>query len=312
MDNFPPNGFNRADGLNGFSGTPTPEGSRIVKPSTAIFEEMADSPEIERGEQGTIVHRYKCDYQTAKDIIVGNGRGTMLEDSYGNITKVLSSKLEYQKGDYCIVSITAESVSFDLPPDEFDVSDAEFNPPLYQHPRYKELREYEPATGMTGIEIINAIQNAINLPQALAQQENAARLEEIEDEDVFAQAYELLSKMRKGIDTFYLSGYKVVWSKYYFEPVALNPGGYIEDPVSTGALDDYFCKDGSGENIFTFLAGTVNPNVYGDGISWLRQADNLSYSRTFFKLTMSWVGGPIGQWDADLYEPDALPPGELP
>ncbi len=304
-----PAGFDRATGTSGLPGTPTPVGSKVVRPDTgSFFEETSSSPQIERGEQATFVHAFRCDKASGITIIQSYGRGTIFVDSYGFSYKVLSLNGDYQKGDYWEIKITCESISFDVPPDEFEVSDLEFNPPLYQHPRYKKLVAYAPVSGMTGVQIINAIQNALALPQALAAQENAARLNDIADADVKAQSKELLSKLRKGIDSFYLAGFKVTWSQYFFTPVDLNPGGFIQDPVTDGGLPEYFWKDVGGNNIFEFLAATVNPNIYADGLSWLRQCDTFSYTRTIFKITRSWIGGPLGKWDEQIYKADALPP----
>ena len=68
---------------------------------------------------------------------------------------------------------------------------------------------------------------------------------------------------------------------------------------------------------FTLYAAQhyVNPQCYStDGttlgdldISWLRKADEVVYERTWFKVTRTWIGAPIGKWDSDLYNQNDRP-----
>ena len=39
--------------------------------------------------------------------------------------------------------------------------------------------------------------------------------------------------------------------------------------------------------------------AYGGGnyVSWRREADEIDYERTWFKVQRSWVGSPVGFWD---------------
>lgn len=345
-NDFKPSGYDRATGLDGLPGTLTPPGLVLFKNDVAaftglpyFFEELPDSPQIERGEQTTITHRFRCDDVTGKVYISGLQRGQLLTDSDGNLTKVLSSSLDRQKGDYWILTVVAEGVAgidtgdgvsaLDVPPDEFGVETLEFNPSIYRHPRYITVANYNlDASGdvidsdiVTGPQIIGWINAAVNFPQLGSQTEAYGQInsDNIADEDVLALAFELLQKVRKGIDTFYMAGFKVTYSSYYYFPPDLNPGGYIEDPVASGNLPSYFwSNDGSGDsttNIFTTLAKNVAPALYLDNtgnvnISWLRQADYLTYQRTWFKLTSTWIGAPYGTWDANLYNPK--PPAPEP
>jgi len=81
-------------------------------------------------------------------------------------------------------------------------------------------------------------------------------------------------------------------------------------------LPDYFGSTngdyGTGGTIFDNLA-FYNPQSYYDNtgklnISWLRQADKQDYQRTWFKVTRTWIGSPIGHWDAQIYAKDFRPP----
>ena len=128
-----------------------------------------------------------------------------------------------------------------------------------------------------------------------------------------------LNKLYKGEDTFYLSGYRVVWSTYFWAPPLINPGDYIEDPVYGGGLPPQFWStDGTvtGTNIFSQTA-LFNENMYPSGssdatnppfgLSWLRKKDSITLNRTWYKLSRTWIGGPLGQWDTQIYSPVAQP-----
>src|SRR6266446_6536024 len=140
FDILPPSGIDRADGTHGV-GTSTP-GEGILTSKPFFFEEDAASPEIERGEQGTITHNFTCDINTGLVMIQGLSRGRVLTDSFGNLTKVLTTRLTRARGDVYRLSVTCESLSFDSPPERFRVSVIEQNFPLEKHPKYYPLVTY--------------------------------------------------------------------------------------------------------------------------------------------------------------------------
>jgi hypothetical protein len=123
-------------------------------------------------------------------------------------------------------------------------------------------------------------------------------------------ALEIIMKWWRGEETPYLVGYQITWSQYFFRPVPLHPGGRIENPADW--IPDYFLSTvfppDPGFTIFDWLAW-YNPQSYSvDGapngdvsISWLRKADQIDYQRTWFRVERTWIGSPVGFWDADLY-----------
>jgi hypothetical protein len=153
-----------------------------------------------------------------------------------------------------------------------------------------------------------------------------------------AAAGEIIQKLWFQIDVPYIAGFQIKWSQYFFEPVYENPGGYIEDPV--GVVPEYFLGWASGGpasgiitvlpqgdvtssfgnldtvaplpantlNIFSQMAA-INPQCFSSSgtpsgnvnISWLRQADEVEYQRTWFKVTRTWIGSPVGHWDVQIY-----------
>jgi hypothetical protein len=338
-----PSTYDRADGSAGsvatygstFGGTAgTPAGARIVSPSPTFFYEMPTSPSIEKSEQATIMHNFVCDYGTGKTVLSAINRGSILTDTFGNVSRVLSNRLDYLKGDTCMISTTAEGVSFNVPPYEFDIEVLEFNPDIVKHPRYSGLNVANPSAPPNGY---GAWQVAANLKQAVQQQLSGGFntylitvfnwlgvpqttgnvIYPTNISPILAQAaLELYNKMLKGETNFYLAGFRVRFSSFNFYPQNVDPGGRIEDPVDSGNLPVMFwSNDGTGNpstNIFTALASVVSPQFYANGISWLREADSQSYQRTWFRKTESWIGGPAGgpfgngfnftgHWDTDIY-----------
>jgi hypothetical protein len=342
-----PSGTDRADGLAGRPGTPTPANTVLVTTpdkSGIILEESATSPEIERAEQGTIRHTFRMDADTANLFIQAYGRGKFLLDSNGNVTRVVSAALAQMKGDQAQFSVTEESISFDNPPDEFEVEEVEMNPALEKHPRYLALRQFnlqleDPATGvlipidetqLTGFDILLRIHQAASAPSASSQDDSTLTLDDFSAvspssaQILLNLANELTYKLRQGQETFYLSGWRITWSSYFWRPSLLNPGGYIEDPVTSGYLPAYFWSDvGDGSfdgivpdvvnnNIFLQLANIANPNIYQYGLSWLRTSDKMSYQRTWFRLTRTWLAAPLGHWDRSTYDRNVQTPYPVP
>lgn len=334
---FPVSGLDRATGTNGLVGTATPSGARkiagnILNPGGLFFEELPGSPTIERGEQATIVHKFVCDLDTGETYLLGLARGQLMTDTHGNTSKILSTSLEYNKGDFWILTVTAEGVAgvnnngsislFNVPPDDFSVDVVEFNPSIYRHPRYKQVLDYnydddgniiDPDIP-TGAQIIQWISGSVNLATNGSQQDmsNQINSNNIGDDIVLDLALELLQKVRQGVETFYLAGFKVTYSIYSFTPVLMRPGGYLEDPVLSGFLPLYYWSDdmsgSSNSNILTSLAAAVAPSFYANGLSFLRQADTQTFQRTLFKITNTWVGLPFGSWDKQLHDKFTLPP----
>lgn len=321
---YPPSGLDRADGttvytngtLTGVAGTANPTGAVVVELGQ-FLEELPTSPEIERGENATIVHTFMCDATTARTLIISLGRGVVIKDSAGNLARILTTSMKMVRGNVAEFRITSEGISFDFPPDEFEIEVVDFSPPIEYHPRYRWL-------GPKRFQQIQALASGSNL---IASTEDIYKIVEPMSDladyipatnsvatyaDVFA---ELLQKKMRGIDTFYLAGFKINWHTYHVIPPFQNPGGYLEDPFADGGLPCYFWSDNEqpdGYNVITNYAAYVNPMFYGNGMSWLRQADSVTFNRTWFRLTSSWIGGPAGgnhvdggawkgQWDEQIY-----------
>lgn len=328
-----PNYYNRADGNPTYGGTAPPPGAvkfNGVQGSSAgstvtFFEEESDSPKVECGEQNTIVHTFNCDPYTAMLLQITYGqRGTIIQDNSSPplTSRVLSSTYQpIQKAGALIykVSITTEAISlFNNPPDEFQVDTVEINPALEKHPRYNALT-YADRDAVNRAQVVDSQDLTQQYLQVLQNIPGSGSASPGNDRtNRWGQAQELLFKKHKGEDTFYFAGYKVQWSQYFYYPQPLNPGGYIEDPVSQGGLPYGFWSTTGlqgGQNILIVDSTTHNQNMFppvsgqapNPSFSWLRQADTFQLNRTWFKLTRSWIGAPLGIWDNELYNPSTQP-----
>ena len=355
---LPPSGLDRATGLGGFPGTPQPLNSIITRVGTpapggsigdgSFFEELPTSPEFDFGEQYTIRHTYDMDPATFRFLLPVLQRGLLQYDSYGDVSRILSTTVNWMEGNRVRVSITAEGLNFGAPPDEFSMEPMENNPDLMKHPRWNNA-----AFGLDGNALTDAEKGVIR-QQLSAQNLTTARYlwglvvgvqpgVSPSGDAVFpalantwtiqqSMAWEIITKYWRGEDTFYLPTIVVTYSRYYYEEEGappMNPGGYIENPLyaSPFVLPYYFWSlngtpDASNKNnkLQSFAIGNIG-NLYTGGVTYLRKADQESYQRTWFKRTQTWIGAPSGAsgyiyWDPDLYAPTATagatPPGTPP
>ena len=397
-----PWGFNRGDGTtalpafpigspdSGTFGTPADPDSVVTTASPQFLaggDELPDSPTIERAEQATIMHRERMTWANGLAYITVLARGTIVEDSYGNIYRLLSSTLQSENGNTAILTTTCESVSFDNPPDDFQVNSVDLGVDLLKHPRYfyalfpnpstdsiiqqqvkqaiiRAIQAYRdspfyPTPGnlampsgtiqetivqMVNLQKINytipnpAYQATIAATAILgpgvtaASAQNPQYLVAAYDNTAnpdpviglaLAAAGELIGKLWRMEDTPYLAGIELKWSQYWFLPPIFNLGSYLEDP--TQIVPNYFMQPdrplgelpptaggswpvAGADNIFK-LNGSINPQDFSangqfggaTNISWLRKADEIDYQRTWFKITHTWIGSPVGYFDPQLY-----------
>lgn len=332
-------GFSWEDGLNGHGGTPTPEGvirtqsgGGITSVDEVITEEAPDSPEIERAQQATYTGTKSMSWLEAKNQIQYYGLGTIIEDEFGNVFKVLSARIKRVKPSMAQMTIVAESLSFDTPIDEFSIQPVELGLNILKHPRYfyaflgdsadeearnqmviRRLQDYMETTNSQKRDyMVKELKASIGFAgTAGADQPTLSATSQIAGTNwAKYAAMEIIQKFWRGEETPYIVGFDIKWSQYYFLPPYLIPGGFIEDPTTEAVpqLPDYFWLRPDVSSIFDFIASS-NPQCYSsDGtingtlnISWLRRSDQIEYQRTWFKITRSWFGSPVGFWDPQLY-----------
>jgi hypothetical protein len=202
-------------------------------------------------------------------------------------------------------------MTFAAPPEEFDIEVVELNPPAEKHPRYSGLTyiQRDNIRNQTVADSADVAQQWLNSVTSSCITTNPS-ISYPSALNQYQQGLELMYKKQKGEDNFYLSGYKMIFSQYFWQPVDINPGGYIENPFLV--VPAYYWTDQNDNNIFSkttqynpnvYINNNNIPNVYAAtyGLSWLRQTDVLHQQRTWYKLTSTWVAGTLGMWDNEWY-----------
>ncbi|HEV2208721.1 MAG TPA: hypothetical protein VG167_08085 [Verrucomicrobiae bacterium] len=270
-----PSGLDWANGLGGLIGTPINPSQIIAMDMTGLIdiesktpEELPDSPEIERAEQATLTHRFSLPWGVALQKLIEYGRGTLLQDSSGNVTKVLSCKVQRQPGGLAILIVVSEGLSFDTPPDKFSIVPVELGLNILKHPRYFFALQGANNTEATANQyVIRLLQDYFENSWPLYRDylenrlywsvaANMATASPVSNGDgtytvtppgqigtpntvitipgtdlAKSAAMEIVTKYWRGTESPYIVGYQITWSAFYFRPPFLNPGGYIEDPI---------------------------------------------------------------------------------
>jgi hypothetical protein len=90
----------------------------------------------------------------------------------------------------------------------------------------------------------------------------------------------LLAKLLQGEETDYMAGWRYTYEAYSYTPPTPFRGAIVQTPGGP-------------------LAGTLP-----SGVSWLRLADDLDpagVAGSMWKNTLTYLGGPNGHWDTDIY-----------
>jgi len=181
---------------------------------------------------------------------------------------VHETRLSREIGGKGVVDIDFISLST-LPPNEFALVPYEINPAIEQNPYFTALTDQERANC-----------HSLFTSATLAGQDSIANVTATLPHASICT--DLINAWRKGQETYYLSGYKFIWTEYAIEDPEASKGGYTEFPF--GPFDD----------------------VIPSNLSWLRQADDCVWSGGLWKITRTWVGAPDGFWDPKLYP--SMPP----
>lgn len=332
-------------------------------------EETPESPRIERAEQKTVHHSLQMSWAQARLHQARLYRGLVFAESAepdADQYKILSVTIRHGTGDTATLDIASECVTSDVPPDEFSVTPLELGINIIKHPRYfyafKGANDDEEALNQM---VIRELQNYMSNPQINLRNAIAWRLTHSQGSpgtittdpltgnripvpaaDVTANgvtftpitgtdfakimACEVIRKFWLNIETPYIVGWRVAYSKYYRRSPYLHPGGIIQPPWDAGpdTVLDYFLRSPDVDEIVSAPQDTIfanmvlqNPQCYYPpgwryqqegidlvtNISWLRHADTSHFVRTFFRKDMVWVGTPVGIWDQDLFSPSAPP-----
>jgi hypothetical protein len=156
-----------------------------------------------------------------------------------------------------------------LPCDDFDLKDVELFPKVERNIFY---------AGITTATLALAYQAAqASTPAGRA--DASTRLAALSDPQK-TLGQNLRDKLLEGKEGFYLAGVRYEWTSYSYSLPSFDLGGYIQAPL--GPLESYFT-----------------------GIDFLRLCDRLKpvgVNGSCYQIISTWLGGPAGHWDTDLYD----------
>lgn len=158
-----------------------------------------------------------------------------------------------------------------LPPDEFSITPVEVNPPITKNSAFSALSAND----------LNLARGDFQRLSASGQSQYSGPIEAASNKELIRK---LVQKWLKGAETYYLAGVRYQWVKYYasLSGVSLRLGGY-----RLGPADEY---PGSAPGLALLPSG-----------GWLRQCDEVVWNNGIYKLVRTWIWGPSGYWDTDLY-----------
>jgi hypothetical protein len=239
----------------------------LVAAGTSIaLVESPTSPVYSFGDKNTCTRTFRASFAiclTWAPRKGATGTGILALPGY-TVMKSTCSKQSRGIGEL-VVEYEASSAASGatLPPDKFSLEPFEVNPKVEQH-------QYFSALSVTDREKVRAW---VDAAEEATRAENKGKITGANSALMLA----LGEKILKGVETFYMAGVKYTWTTSLWTVPALSAGGYVETPF-----------------------GPMAPYL-GTGFSWLREADSCNYTGSYYELTRSWMGGPSGHWDPDLY-----------
>lgn len=167
-----------------------------------------------------------------------------------------------------------------LPCPDFDLDVAELYPRTERHRLFNDRSCGGSAEDIT-LAMLALVYSSVHAPTQEARQAAAARVANYSDSWQSDMGLVLLDKLRKGEETFYMAGMKYTWWYFSYTLPVLSPGGFIETPAGPGSIPSSL-----------------------PAMSWLRLCDcakPVGVNGSMFKVIGTWMGGPAGHWDSDLY-----------
>lgn len=244
--------------------------------------ETPDSGLLELAERTTYTKIYEAKYSVCVASAVSKGTyGTGSLAGY-RVGRCTVARTRGDMGRLTIVWDAGDGggdSGFTLPADRYNVCPEDLSPRIERHPRYKSLGDqtvtYVEEGKYITVPVWAVIQNAASAATGNLRDAWIAVLNTCPDP---ALALNLLTKIERGNEVYYLAAIRYTWTIYCWEVPETTRGGFIEAPAGP-------------------LAGFFSPDI-----DWLRLGDTLDDGDGgIHALTRSWLGGPVGHWDAELY-----------
>jgi hypothetical protein len=244
---------------------PTP----LWKPSAAGLTKTPQSGKLTLSDRSTLVDSYDGTY--ANCVAAKISRGT-----YGTGARAdwvcTMCEVDPDRGDKARLTITWEAAGpnsgIDLPSSDFDLQTQELYPKVERNAYFSGITSATLALAYT------AAQGSTPQSRASANTQLAGLSD---PQKTLGQ--KLASKLLAGTETFYLAGLRYTWWEFTWTIPTLSAGGSLATPG--GPLSGKF-----GTMQFLRLCDIVTP---------------AGVNGSMFKHTLTYLGGPNGHWDSDLY-----------
>jgi hypothetical protein len=242
----------------------------VAKPTPEYVVPAPDGTSLDLGDRVTWTEVKHGRWSECIAYALTRPKGTLLNFAIPGASAsdwvVSGTRCDREKPDRGTVTVTWTSLTFSTPPPgEFSVIPLELNPAITSHSTFASLTDAERDQA-------EACRRAgtWELRGKLQSKINAGASSTLINK--------LLAKWKRGMETYYIAGLKYQITTYYYSSPGCTRGGFRQSPS-------------------TPITGWTWPS----GMSWLRLSDDLSYSQGLYKLTNTWLGGPSGHWDTDIY-----------
>jgi hypothetical protein len=234
---------------------------------SGTLTELVGSGQLKYAERITYVQKFGGRYYDCLLFANSHPRGSTWYITLGvaaNLFQVEDTTLDSEKGGKGNVTVNYVYLG-STPPEEFALTPFEINPKIEKHSYFAALTPDDIKAAKQAYNAATAAGSA-TMTSAIASKVNAVNIKA------------LIDKWLRGQETYYLAGFKFQHTLYFTSAPNGDPGGYIQNPF-----------------------GSFAAYVAGAGLSWLRQSDEVVWNNGLWKLTRTWIGGPAGQWDTDIY-----------
>jgi hypothetical protein len=245
-------------------------GTIARKGTTGSLVEDQGSPRTELGERIVRTRVYRGTYTLCWSSRLYKGTaGTGDETGF----VVQSCTVVRDRGDMGVMTVVweagASTSGVDLPPIEFSCQEQRMTRSIFTHPRYA-LTSDSPAGVLEQLDIDNCKRAAQN------DASGEAAINGIGAGTRKTRALELLAKVKRGQESYYVTGFVYRYVQSYWTLPALSTGGVVETPGGP-------------------MAGLLPSGT------WLRLSDGVEFTGAHYKVTRTWQGAGAGKWDAELY-----------
>ena len=242
--------------------------------AAGTLTETPESGKVTFGERIGYVQQFAGRYNDAVTFASAHFRGSQWVVTIGLMSAVVfvnDATVTHDKGGRALVTVNYDAATFTggtgtgLPPDEFALTPIELNPALERNDYFATLTQDE-------IKKARASYNSATESGGTGVDSTITTLARS------ALIQSLIAKWTRGTDSFYMAGMSFQHTMYFSYAPNGYRGGVLQQPY--GAFAGY---------------------VSGAGLQWLRRADEVVWSNGLWKLMRTWIGGPNGYWDTDLY-----------